>query len=334
MDWQDAVGVIGGLTGLTLGLIALWDRTIGARRLAVRHVTAHTHRRDGRHANGEADVGGIDVVISNDGRLPVNLSRVWFGASRDATRFLGADEEWHNVDELARGRDIAPAEFDLVLDKFDRRIPPGESLTIHVEDWVSGGVPVGREAAQWHLEQGYRHVLRPIPQSPDVVRAIVGQPWLLQGDLGVGVEIVDYNGVRWTKVGLDYWRAKGYARAPLRDRWMRWLERWPSFMWVEPRLISWAVAGAATHRRWGWVRAAVVSAVIGWRIGPGVDTRPYPFLPKIWAWGELAELSQDPSQSRRQADLCREVYRSTKKHLGRPPTRHEFHEALDSRSAN
>ncbi len=32
--------------------------------------------------------------------------------------------------------------------------------------------------------------------------------------------------------------------------------------------------------------------------------------------------------------LCREVYRSTKKHLGRPPTRHEFHEALDSRSAN
>jgi hypothetical protein len=251
------VGLLGGLLGLVSWIIGSSDRH-RSRMLEIRrgprHLTARFEPRIRRldPAGYTGSVEGYEVVIVNEGPLPVTITSACLGDDPRPRSFLLADGTVATRAELDPRTPTYVRTYPLQLTGLDTYLRSGQELHVPVVDLPH------RPPRDWNHEK--------IPQ----------------------VTLVDIEGRKWLKCDTEFEELKEWTPGSLRTRRHSWFERqrwWPR---LDQRMYRFAVRLTARHPSRPSLLVYTIDWLWGWRAGK-FDPPPFPRnLPRSWPWAELA----------------------------------------------
>lgn len=251
------VGLSGGLLGLVSWVVGSVDRhrsRVLETRRGPRHVTARFEPRIRRldPTGYTGAVEGYEVVIVNEGPLPVTITNVCLGDDPRPYSFL-----------LGDGTVVTRAEID-------PRYP------IHIRTY-----PLQLMGLETYLRSGQQlHIpVVDLPHRP---------PRDLNHEKTPQVTLVDLEGRKWLKCNTEFEEVKEWRAGSLRNRRHSWFERrrwWPR---LDQRMYRSAVRLTSRHPRRPSLLVYAIDWFWGWRAGT-FDQPPFPRnLPHSWRWAELA----------------------------------------------
>lgn len=256
LAWDDivllVVGVFGAvIAGVTFALT--WkdrrDTRKEAPRKGVRHVTARLEEVATR-LNPEGSVislQGEQVVITNEGSLPVMITSVELGPGSDPYEFLGSDRAVYAVPVIDPKNPVQVMTFRCSLHGLKTFLRQGEELRVPV---IVGS---GREPRDRNLQQ--------IPE----------------------LKITDFDGRQWWKCEQYFVDLPEFDPLSVKSRRHRWFERRSWFPSLEQKMFRLARTLTARHPFRPSLLVYLISWLWGWRAGEeplGVHA----YLPKTWKW--------------------------------------------------
>ncbi len=259
------VGLIGGMLGLVSWITGSVDRhrsRLLETRRGPRHVTARFEPRIRRldPAGYTGRVESYEVVIVNEGPLPVTITSVSLGDDPRPYSFLLADGTAATREEIDPRTPTHVRTYTLQLMGLETYLRSGQEIHVPVVE------DPHRPPRDWNHEK--------IPH----------------------VTLVDLEGRKWQKCGTEFEQLKEWRPASLRNRRHSWFERQRWWRRLDQRMYRWAVRLTARHPSRPSLLVYAIDWLWGWRAGK-LDPPPFPRnLPRTWAWAELALTDEQVQQ--------------------------------------
>lgn len=259
MEVGAVIGPLGGIAGLVTAFLGFKDRRRRDRaehRKGPKHVTARLEELLAPDEDGKsATLHGEEVIVTNEGPLPVTIVRVELGPGVRPHSFLGHDGSVHEVRSLDPRNPVGVSTLQLSLLGADTFLRSGDVMRIRV-------VRPTDSPWEWRVYQSI----------PEIV-------------------LVDLEGRRWAK--CDHYFVEVDQQDPTSQKTRRhiWFEERSWF----PRMDAWcfrrAVARTAKHPRRPSILVYVISWLWGWRAGV-VESGLRSYLPRPWKWMELIPIDE------------------------------------------